>query len=214
MVFPRSLATPSNSSPLMSTLNTAVAPDADPESIDWPNVTEDVLEDKAGDSLAICLAKYDERGRRTRTRELEAFMRACEEVAWKRREEEEAARKRKEAEEAKHKRREEEEAERKHQEAEAQRALQEKEEAEQRQEVGEAQTQEEETGGTMSSVSCIFIVSGLLLTLTFSPTPLLSIRRAQFASRQSENARARPRDAARHVFHAKCSRRGVTYLSG
>ena len=198
----------------MSTLDTAVAPDADAESIDWPNVAENDLQDKAGDSLAIFLAKYDERGRRTRTCELEAFMREREEVARKQREEEEAARKRKEAEEAERKRREEEEAEWKRQEAEAQRALQEKEEAEQRQEAGEAQTHEEETGGSTPSVSCIFILSGLLLTLTFSPTPLLSIRRAQFASRQSENARARPRDAARHVFHAKCSRRSVTCLSG
>ena len=67
----------------MSTLNTAVAPDANAESIDWPNVTEDDLQDKAGDSLAVFLAKYDECGRRTRTHELEAFMRAHEEVARK-----------------------------------------------------------------------------------------------------------------------------------
>ena len=67
----------------MSTLDTAVAPDADAESIDWPNIAENDLQDKAGDSLAIFLAKYDERGRRTRTCELEAFMREREEVARK-----------------------------------------------------------------------------------------------------------------------------------
>ena len=87
----------------MSTLNTAVAPDANAKFIDWPNVTEDDLQDKAGNSLAVFLAKYDEHGRCTRTRELKAFMRAREEVTRKRREEEKAAQKWKEAEEAERK---------------------------------------------------------------------------------------------------------------
>ena len=79
----------------MSTLNIVVTPDANPQSIDWTKATDLDLQDQDGDSLAISMEKFDERGRRQR----EAFQRAREEKAQKRREKEEAERKRKEAEE-------------------------------------------------------------------------------------------------------------------